>query len=131
MGVDCTGYQGDHFSFSWGGWERVLRAAFENGWEPEGTYFIDWSNLPESDVQEFPNGVIYVSTPDTAKAWHEPWTLEEPSVDGYFTNDLQVVSGRDATNLANALEKVTWSEEDLAGVRAFVSLCRAGAFRIS
>jgi hypothetical protein len=92
MGMDLSG-KGGYFRFSQERWRAVLELAWEHGWEPAGT------KPPEFTVYG-PDGVTVDEVATRAERQrYTDWG------GGYFTNDHQVVSGKDAANIADALER--------------------------
>jgi hypothetical protein len=92
MGVDLMGHGGE--SFNWHAWRRCLEVGAANGWPPEGTRpsrFVDEWGQP---IERGYTGPVWIEEDSESD--------EHP---GYFSNDYQAVSDRDAANIAQALNR--------------------------
>ncbi len=99
MGMDLI-REGGCFRMSGSTWSHALELAHLNGWEPAGT---------ESPVWHDEKGKQYGPVPD----WDG----------GYWSNDYQGVTAKDARNLADALERSlpdVPSFDVLEGKRTFI-----------
>lgn len=99
-----------------GVYDDLLNIAQNYGWQPMGTryntdfYVVLYPEIPLTEHQKI------------ASYWQG----------GYFTNDKQIVTAEDASNLATALEKSLNDLSDAAKswVTEFTEFCKAGSFDI-
>ena len=113
MGFDLMGKKGS-FSTNIAGWGYLFNLAFENGWAPEGTKTPGTIQM----INPYGDGPY----PEILDNW----------CGSYFSNDFQVVTEEDATNMANALERsldFQATEYDRL-TRELINLCRSGDFLI-
>ena len=85
MGMDLCGAEGNEY-FSNVSWYKILKLAYEYGWQPQGTEVGGWYDE---------NGELNRQLSPDPEEW-----------DGtYFSNDFQWVTDEDASNIADALER--------------------------
>lgn len=85
MGMDLSGAGGNEY-FSNVAWYKILKLAYEYGWQPQGTEAGQWYDE---------NGELNRQLSPDPEEW-----------DGtYFSNDFQWVTDEDAANIADALER--------------------------
>jgi hypothetical protein len=114
MGYDLVGHVGASFHVF--DWPRVLHIAEVFGWRPEGTVYLDHSDLG-------------IKTPTFQRA-----------MDSYRGNDWQEVTDRDAAALARALNRALDAQpigkgmkltaEEVEVVRRLADYAEAGGFVI-
>tara|TARA_Y100001934_G_C12342833_1_gene771119 strand:- start:1664 stop:2002 length:339 start_codon:yes stop_codon:yes gene_type:complete len=111
MGFDLYGKK-DSCCLNWSDWRETFELAIENGWKPAGT------KPPDEETTK----KLYGCDSQMVDNWNG----------GYFSNDFQLVTAEDATNMANALDRslefnVT---NDAEWLRKFIRFARSGAFII-
>ncbi|MBT4557603.1 MAG: hypothetical protein HN749_00015 [Nitrospina sp.] len=114
MGFDLMGKKGS-FSTNIAGWGYLFNLAFENGWAPEGTKTPGTIQM----INPYGDGPY----PEILDNW----------CGSYFSNDLQVVTEEDATNMANALDRSLEFKvsDDDEWLREFIMFARSGDFVIT
>ncbi len=97
MGMDLYGKQG-YFRFTMRGWDLLLKLAVEHGWEPQGTQ-IGPAVVRGIRRAERKAGKTNEATERKLKRYAAAFHGM------YIVNERQIVTARDAGNLAEALER--------------------------
>ena len=140
MTFDITNEKGAGWNINNTGWSFMLGAAVEHGWEPAGTVLYRPSGIhPEQIAVEAGEltFILAVGAGDIALGFHQAIRSEEiePDWGGYYTsNDGQIITAEDASNMAMALSKSLQEETDenwKGYTKELIDILKEGSCRIN